>query len=644
LIDYSPIVVRAVVCTLLVGLCACKDRRAPVTTGPASGSGSSTGSSTTTAPVTVHRDPHSLSRPDQIVVTHLSLDLTVDFTTKVLTGKARLTLAKRDPRASTVILDADGLAIDAVTDCTTAHALPFASAPEAKRLGQALTITPSSECVAIAYRTSPDAKALLWVDPAGTAGKKHPMLFTQSQAILARTWIPLQDTPGVRFTYDATIHVPAGLRPVMSAENPSAPAADGAWTFRMTQPIPSYLMALAVGDLAFKPIGERTGVYAEPSVVDAAAHEFAEVDAMVAAAEKLYGPYRWGRYDVLVLPPSFPFGGMENPRLTFLTPTVITGDRALVGLIAHELAHSWSGNLVTNSTWNDTWLNEGFTTYVERRIMEALRGPEHAELLWANGRKDLDKMFAEAGRTNPDTRLALDWGADRDPDNVISEIAYDKGALLLHAMELAFGRDTFDAFLRARFDRLAFQSSDTATFEADAAPLFQANNPGWTLAEWLHQPGLPATAPPTKSKLLADLEAEAVGFASTGKLPSATGWKTTEWLAFLDGLPKDIARDRLLALDATYKLTVSPNALVAMSWLPLLIQADVREAAPTVEEYLMHVGRRWLVRTVYTAMIAKNDFWRARAAAIFDKAKAGYHPVTRDSIAEMLAPRPPAPR
>src|SRR6185436_14049891 len=139
-------------------------------------------------------------------------------------------------------------------------------------------------------------------------------------------------------------------------------------------PIPSYLIALAAGDLAFRSLGPRSGVYAEPSVVDAAAFEFADTEPMIHAVEELYGPYRWGRYDLLVLPPSFPFGGMENPRLTFATPTILSGDRSLVNLVAHELAHSWSGNLVTNATWNDFWLNEGFTVYFERRIMEEVSG------------------------------------------------------------------------------------------------------------------------------------------------------------------------------------------------------------------------------------------------------------------------------
>ena len=195
--------------------------------------------------------------------------------------------------------------------------------------------------------------------------------------------IPTQDSPGIRQTYNARIVAPAGLRAVMSAEQVTPPgtAAGGesVFEFRLTHPVPPYLIALAIGDVQFREISPRTGVYSEPGVVDSAAFEFADLDRMVQAAETLLGPYRWDRYDVLVLPPSFPFGGMENPRLTFATPTVIAGDRSLVSLVAHELAHSWSGNLVTNATWSDFWLNEGVTTYVERRIMEAIYGPERAD-------------------------------------------------------------------------------------------------------------------------------------------------------------------------------------------------------------------------------------------------------------------------
>ncbi len=617
-----------------LALTACKGDRAPAKTPPPVGSAGGAASPATT----IRRDPHSQSRPDQLVVTHLTLDLGVDFTTKVLAGTATLKVAKRDPTATELVLDTDGLTIDAVADCTTKQPVPFALGAAVPRLGKALTITPAGDCVAITYRTRPEAKALLWVEPAGTAGKVQPMLFTQSQAILARTWIPLQDSPGVRFTYDATIKVPAGVRPVMSAENPAA-AVDGVWRFKMEQRIPSYLMALAVGDLTFKAIGTRTGVYAEPSIAAAAANEFAEVEAMMEVGEKLYGPYRWGRYDILVLPPSFPFGGMENPRLTFLTPTVITGDRGLVSLIAHELAHSWSGNLVTNSTWNDLWLNEGFTTYVERRIMEELRGSEIADMSWALGRKDLEEVLVEAGRTNKDTRLALDFGPDREPDDAPTDVAYEKGALLLRAMEQAFGRTTFDAFLKARFDRLAFQSTDSKTFEADAASLFAAQDPGWKLGDWLHKPGLPATAPSSASSRVSALEAQAIAYAKAGTMPDVSTWKTMDWMAFLAAIPKDTARERLLALDAKHHLTSSKNRLIQMTWFPRLIEADIREAAPAIEEYLIHVGRRWLVGEIYDPLLAKNEFWRDLAATTFAKAKSGYHPVTRDSIAAKLTPK-----
>lgn len=623
--------------SLGLGLGACKGRERPPAPAPGPGSGAAVGSGAGSAAAQPARDPHSQARPDEIAVTHLSLALAVDFSTKVLTGTAKLTLERRDPAAKTLVLDTDELAIDAVVDCTSKQAVPHELGPVVPRLGRALSITPASDCVAIAYRTAPTAKALLWVEPAGTAGKVHPMLFTQSQAILARSWIPLQDSPGVRFTYDASVRVPAGLRPVMSAENPAAAGADGAWAFRMPQAIPSYLMALAVGDLAFQAIGERAGVWAEPGVVKAAAHEFAEVEDMMAAAEKLYGPYRWGRYDILVLPPSFPFGGMENPRLTFLTPTVITGDRSAVSLIAHELAHSWSGNLVTNSTWNDVWLNEGFTTYVERRIMEELRGKDAADIGWALGRKDLEEVLAKAAAEKYDTRLAHDFGPDGDPEEVPSDIAYEKGALFLRALELAVGRAPFDAFLKARFDRLAFQSTDTAAFEADAAPLLAGKDLGWKLADWIHAPGLPPSAPPSTSARVAALEAQARAFAADGTLPEAGAWNSVEWIAFLRAVPAGVTAERLRALDKKYALTASPNALIAMRWLPLLVGADVREAAPTVEKYLVRVGRRWLVREVYGAMIAKNAFWQGAAAKAFAKAKDGYHAITRDTVAEMLA-------
>ena len=584
----------------------------------------------------IRRDPHSHAEPDRVAVRHVDLDLTVDFAHRELWGTVRLELDRRD-RTADLTLDTDGLVIGSAVDCTSSIALAYHVGPKQPVIGAALVVTPRSDCVEIAYRTGRDAGALLWVDPPGTSGKRKPMLFTQSEAIRARSWIPLQDSPGVRFTYDATVRVPDGLWAVMSAKNPATPPGDGVWRFRMDQPIPSYLMALAVGDLTFRALGPRTGVYAEPSMIDTAAYEFSEVEAMVTTAEKLYGPYRWERYDMLVLPPSFPYGGMENPRLTFLTPTAITGDRGLVSLIAHELAHSWSGNLVTNSTWSDLWLNEGFTTYVERRIMEELRGADAADALWYLGRKDLDEAFATTAPA--DTRLALD-ASGRDPDDVPGDAAYEKGALLLRTLERSFGRDVFDAFLRRRFDRRAFQSTDTATFEREATEQLVANHHGAlssaALARWIHDPGLPADAARVPSKRVGEIEAIAAGFVANGAAFPAKGWQTREWVVALRALPATIARDRLRALDETHHLSTTGNAEIAMYWLPLLVRADDREAAPAVEAFLMRVGRRRMVRPLYEAMVAKGGTWLELARQTYQRAKPLYHPIVRETLEKLV--------
>ncbi|MBC7973440.1 MAG: M1 family metallopeptidase [Myxococcales bacterium] len=578
-------------------------------------------------------------------MTHLALDLAVEFATKQLAGTAAFTVERRVPGAE-LILDTDGLEIAAATACGTDHALAFTLGARDPILGVPLTVTlPAAvTCVAIRYRTSPGAKALLWVDPPGTAGKAHPMLFTQSQPIVGRTWVPLQDTPSVRFTYDAVVRVPPELLAVMSAQNPQQRAADGVYRFAMKHPIPSYLMALAVGDFAFRAIGPRTGVYAEPSVVEAAAREFVEVDAMVATAEKLYGPYRWGRYDMLVLPPSFPFGGMENPRLTFLTPTVITGDRAMVSLIAHELAHSWAGNLVTNSTWNDTWLNEGITTYVERRIMEELRGPELADLLWHLGRLDLEAMIASDGAAAPALRLVQKLGASEDPDAVSGSVAYEKGSLFLRALEVRIGRARFDAFLKDRFDRLAFQSTDSQAFIADTLAHLGGDAPdelGALLEDWLYGPGLPASVTPDHSALATRIGEASRAFAATGAAFDARAWKTLEWVAFLRSLPETTSIERLRALDQQYHLTDSPNTQIVMYWLPILIARDERAVVPSLDRFLGSVGRRWMVREVYGALVKQGGFWLDHGREIFQSVQSRYHPITRGSIAELLADKKP---
>ena len=413
-------------------------------------------------------DPHSFARGPALP--HLALTLAVDFANQTLAGAATWHLAAPTVEATELVLDTRDLVMEgAWADAAgTGPAVAYALGPADATLGRALhlPLPAGTAAVRLAYRTSPHAAALQWLAPAQTAGQ-HPFLFTQSQAILARTWLPCPDSPGRRFTYEAEVEILGAERgqllALMSATNPQALAADGCYHFRQPRPVPAYLLALAVGRLDFAPLSERTGIYAELATLPRATHEFSELNRMVAAAEQLYGPYRWGRYDLLLLPASFPFGGMENPCLTFVTPTILAGDRSLTSLVAHELAHSWSGNLVTNATWNDFWLNEGFTVYFERRIMEQLHGRPYADMLQVLGEADLHRTLRELGPGSAATHLRQHL-AGRDPDDGLTDIAYEKGCLLLLTLEHLVGRPRLDAFITEYFARFAFQSLDTDRF------------------------------------------------------------------------------------------------------------------------------------------------------------------------------------
>lgn len=409
-------------------------------------------------------DPHSYARPNEAIVTHLDLDIQIDFAKKRISGKARYNIMNKTG-TDTLRLDSRGLDIHKITIDKDEKATWFNLGESHDYLGSVLkiAITPRTELVTIYYSTTDRADALQWLEPSQTEGKSKPFLFTQSQPILARTWIPCQDSPGIRMTYHAKVQCPPELMAVMSAENSLAKNNKGVYECTMPQPVPSYLLALAVGDIAFRPIGKRSGVYAEPSSVEKAAYEFADTEKMIETAERLYGPYAWGRYDIIVLPPSFPFGGMENPRLTFATPTIVAGDRSLVSLIAHELAHSWSGNLVTNATWSDAWLNEGFTMYFERRIDEALYGNEFAEMEAVLGYQDLQDELKELTGRPEDTRLFVDLGT-RNPDDLSYGIIYEKGYLFLRMMEENIGREAWDRFLNKYFKTFAFKPMTTNRF------------------------------------------------------------------------------------------------------------------------------------------------------------------------------------
>ena len=584
-------------------------------------------------------DPHSFSNPEQARATHLELDVEADFAARQLRGTATWDIEHSG--AQWVVFDTDGLDVQRVLAQAaddTEREVDFVLAKPDELLGRALKVPlqPGDARVVIQYATSPDAEALLWLTPE-QSGTGRPFLFSQGQAILTRSWVPIQDSPRNRVTYEATVRVPPGLLAVMSAENPQTLSGDGVYRFRMPQPIPPYLMAIAAGELRFVPIGDRTGVYAAPGVAEFAAREFAQVDSMMAATERLYGPYPWGRYDILVLPASFPFGGMENPKLTFATPTILVGDSSLVSLVAHELAHSWSGNLVTNATWNDFWLNEGITTYLERRIMEAVEGRDYADMLLTLGRQDLDDELTLLEARDQHLRLDLQG---RNPDDGMTDIAYEKGSLLMQSLEEAVGRERFDAFLRQYFDEHRFRTITTDAFVAYARRnLLEPAGVDFDLAAWIDAPGIPASALPVPASArfarVDSLRDVFVAGELFGQHVTAD-WSTNEWLYFIRGIPHDLDQYELNKLDQVYRLSESENAEIAAAWYELAIRNGyAADILPQIEEFVVRVGRRKFLTPLYRAM--KERGLLAEARAMYARARPGYHAVTRSTVDALLA-------
>lgn len=596
-------------------------------------------------PMETEADVHSFAKPNDVAVTHMDLDLSVDFDKKQITGKNTL-LINNKTGARQLHLDTRDLTIQRVTLDQSETETKFALGEAVKFMGQPLVIDiqPETKAVNVYYTTSPTAAALQWLEPAQTAGGKKPYLFTQSEAILARTWVPCQDSPGVRITYSARVKVPSDLLALMSATNVTAKNADGVYQFEMKNPVPSYLLALAVGDIEFRSLGSRSGVYSEAVMVDKAAAEFVDLEKMISAVEGLYGPYRWERYDLIVLPPSFPFGGMENPRLTFATPTILAGDRSLVSLVAHELAHSWSGNLVTNATWNDFWLNEGFTVYLELRTMEAIKGRDYSEMLAQLAKQELLEEMQGLGADSPDTRLHLDL-AGRDPDEGLTNIAYDKGYFFLRLMEETVGREKWDAFLKKYFDTFKFQNMTTARFVAYLREnLIQGDKAledKLKIDEWIYKPGLPSNVPQVQPKEFERVEAQVKAWTEGTPAPKldTQNWTTHHWLHFLQKLPPNLKLDQMAELDAAFKFSESGNAEILHAWLLRAIATQYKPAYPALEKFLTSMGRRKFLKPLYTEL-AKTPEGLELARRIYAKARPGYHPVSYTTIDEILKWKP----
>lgn len=582
-------------------------------------------------------DPHSVTDDAQPITRHLSWEASVDFKTKRLTATALLHFREPPSAATPLDLDARGLEISAVTDLHQA-ALRWEPLPSDPILGAGVRVhVPAGATgVRLVYRTSAEASALQWLEPSQTHGGKQPYLFSQCQAIHARSVLPCQDTPARRISYSAAITVPSGLVAVMAAAPMKTAPKDGGtmFCFEMPQAIPPYLLAFAVGELASKDLSPRSRVWAEPGVLEAAAWEFHDVERHITAAESLFGPYDWDRFDLLVMPPSFPYGGMENPRLTFLTPTLLAGDRSMVNVVAHELAHSWTGNLVTNVNAEHFWLNEGFTVFAERRILEALEGTEVAELHAALGRNDLDDAVARFDKAGtPELSKLRTKLAGIDPDEAFSVVPYEKGYLLLRALEAAAGRERFDALLKSWLQKFRFGSVSTDDFlahcEATAPGLLAKVN----ATKWIEEPGIPHDAPRASSRRLDAVKAV---LGTVPEKSAVASWRAVEWQLFLDWSPRTLTAETLAALDARFQFSSAKNTEVLVGWLVLSLQCGSEAMLPQVEAFLGKVGRMKYLKPLYTALHSRAST-RPVAKRVFDANAAKLHPIARQVISSLLA-------
>ena len=588
----------------------------------------------------ITHDYFSFANSDQFVTDHLQLNLSVDFSLRQLRGMAILEMRRLDPAATHIILDTRDLHIDGIL-VNGAEAV-FEYAQTDPILGQALKITlpAGSEQqqdleVKIHYQTDPSASALQWLPAELTAGGKHPFMFSQSQSIHARSWVPLQDTPSVRITYEAIIHTPSNLLAVMSADNDPETARNGEYRFNMPQAIPSYLLAIAVGNIYFESIGEQTGIYSEPELLEASVFEFSSTQQMLDTAESLYGPYQWGRYDLLILPPSFPFGGMENPRLSFITPSVLAGDQSLVSLIAHELAHSWSGNLVSNRTWRDIWLNEGTTSYLDSRLMEVLFGKDRADEERVLSYRELMQGLEEI---SPAMQALAPLEKLDDADESQGSLYYHKGQLFLQQLENSFGRETFDQFLAMYFKHFEFQSISTEQFLEYLDQNLLQKQPGKysrkQVEQWLYQPGIPDDAPVPHSETLDQAERLAANWAA-GEVPVANipqaEWSPQSTVHFINNLPLDLSEEQLGELDDNFGFSASRNAEISRAWF---IQVANRRYLPAYDDMQAHLnryGRTRLVLPVYVAL-DRNGEDGELSREWFSDARSKYHPITITAI------------
>nr|XP_054751062.1 leukotriene A-4 hydrolase-like [Lytechinus pictus] len=608
------------------------------------------------------KDPNSVSNISGIITKHISIEWNINFKEKIFTGDVKLTLETLQDGVANLILDtSSNLCISEVSDDATGEKLTFEVKEPLGALGSPLNIRlPSSAqskgsklCIKISYKTSSSASAIGWLEPSQTAGKQFPYLYSQCQAIHARSILPCQDSPSVKATYDAKVTVPCDLVCLMSAvrtgEEPCA--IDNSlktYTFRQTVPMPSYLIAIVVGALESRQIGPRSRVWSEKEFVDRAAFEFSETEHMLATAESLLGPYVWGQYDLLILPPSFPYGGMENPCLTFVTPTLLAGDRSLANVVAHEISHSWTGNLVTNCSWEHFWLNEGFTVFVERKILGRMNSEKHRQFAFIGGWKELYNSVSKYGEEHKFTQLLPSLEGGIDPDDAFSSVPYEKGSCFLFYLETLVGINEFEGYLKAYIDKFKYRSLTTQDWkdffleyfhEKAAAGVFDCVE--WD--KWFFAPGMPPIKPKYDTCLVDHCTelcekwsqvGESNFEKSTGDLESMSPSQKIEFLAQLL-LKKPLTYNLIQEMQGIYDMDKYTNAEIRFRWLRLRIKAGDESAIDSALKMATEAGRMKFTRVLFRDLYAFPSA-RQKAVDTFLAERHNMHPISAKTVAKDL--------
>ncbi|KAI0932947.1 hypothetical protein AcW1_000087 [Taiwanofungus camphoratus] len=633
-------------------------------------------------------DPATQSNYDNVYSEHIHFDWTVDYAQRIISGSVTHALRVRQDHTDHVIFDTLALSVEKAS--VDQRLVPFELGPSHKVMGSALRVPFQFSAragalvnVTVYYKTTEDCMALQWLEKEQTQGRSFPYLFSQCQQIYARSLAPLQDTSSVKITYTASVTsvLPVLMSAIRVSPPSEGPAHDGKvigkdavrYEYAQRVPIPSYLIAIAGGNVRYRAFPKvdgkawTSGVWAEPELIDAAYWEFEEaINRFLSTAETFLPPYRFGVYDVLVLPPSFPYGGMENACLTFLTPTLLVGDRSLVDVAVHELTHSWFGNGVTHAHQNHFWLNEGWTTYIERLLLGKLHSPAERGFHFVIGAKALLDdltLYADQPRYQ---RLVIEFQKGEDPDDAYSRIPYDKGAnLLLHLERTLGGLDVFLPYAYDYVGTFMGKSITTAQWkehlyayfekQGDSAKIEALNGVDWDA--WLYGEG---TALPVQMEYDLTLAEQAYSLAKrwddsrtisdASQLPFSAsdldGFASNQKLVFLERLQSypALPAAHVARLGTVYNLAETSNPELRLRFYEVAFldasSAAAKALAPAAVKWVVGddgsgvlKGRMKFCRPVFRD-VSRVD--RALAVRYFTRSKEAFHPIARRLIEKDL--------